>query len=54
MVNSISMARKSDQKKQEIDISDNANNIPQIAVENSIEFRTNKPLTTTKKFGKFF
>ena len=53
LTNSIvnSIGRKNEQKRHEIDIADNVNNVVQ-AVENSVEFRTNKPLTTTKKFGK--
>ena len=54
LTNSIvnSIGRKNEQKRHEIDIADNVNNIVLPAVENSVEFRTNKPLTTTKKFGK--
>ena len=54
LTNSIvnSIGRNNEQKRHEIDIADNVNNIVLPAVENSVEFRTNKPLTTTKKFGK--
>ena len=48
-MNSISDGRKNEQKSQEID---NIANVILPAVENSVEFRTNKPLSTQKKMGK--
>ena len=49
-MNSISNGRKNEQKRQEID---NTANVIIPAVENSVEFRTSKPLSTQKKMGKF-
>lgn len=46
LVNSISDGRKNEQKSQEID---NIANVILPAVENSVEFRTSKPLSTQKK-----
>ena len=48
-MNSISNGRKNEQKRQEIE---NTANVILPAVENSVEFRTNKPLPTQKKMGK--
>ena len=48
-MNSISDGRKNEQKNQEID---NIANVILPAVENSVEFRTSKPLSTQKKMGK--
>ena len=48
-MNSISNGKKNEQKRQEIE---NTANVILPEVENSVEFRTNKPLSTQKKMGK--